>query len=99
MPFSYQETFSLTFFADPAAVRPRIRQMTISKLTTDHFLESNAQRGFMFIEAVVRCAYCINPLTSIETRIVSLGNLVPYMKLMKSVVSFRYDFCCVANLG
>ena len=33
---------------------------------------------------------------SIETRIVFSATLVPSTKLMKSVVSLRYDFCCCA---
>ena len=32
-------------------------------------------------------------VTSIETRIVLLGNLALLMKVMKSVASFRYNFC------
>ena len=33
-------------------------------------------------------------VTSIETSITSFGSFVFSTKLMKSVVSLRYDFCC-----
>ena len=59
------------------------------------------------MERAVCSAYCLNSFLlwyisvkarfrSIETRIVFSGTLVPSMKLMKSVVSLRYDFCCCA---
>ena len=36
-------------------------------------------------------------IKSMETRIVFSGTFVFSKKLMKSVVSFRYDFCCCAH--
>ena len=40
--------------------------------------------------------FVYNLVTSQDTRIVSGGTLDLFIKLMKSVVSLRYDFCCCA---
>ena len=40
--------------------------------------------------------YCDKLVTSKDTKILSRGTLVLSIKLMKSVVSLRYDFCCCA---
>ena len=76
-------------------------KLHLCAVSSNRLVIGGGGKGIVFVEVIICRAYGFYPpflwyVLSIETRIVSFGNFFSSRKLIKSVVSLRYDFCDVA---